>query len=90
MTEATKRSIVRWIHIFFAIPIYLTIFIVRLKKFRTTLRLPGLCSFLSWSFRGFGCGKAMSFDDLFRRDRPNKMLRIVPSRLVFGPSRRFL
>jgi hypothetical protein len=26
------------------------------------------------SFRDFGCGKAMSFDDLFRRDRPNKTL----------------
>jgi hypothetical protein len=24
----------------------------------------------------------MSFDDLFRKDRPNKMLQITPSRLV--------
>jgi hypothetical protein len=30
--------------------------------------------FLYCSFRGFGCGKAMWFDDLFRRDRPNKTL----------------
>jgi hypothetical protein len=24
--------------------------------------------FLEWSFRGCGCGKALSFDDLFRKD----------------------
>ena len=37
--------------------------IVRLKNFPTTLRQLGLSSFLSWSFRDCGCGRAMSFDD---------------------------
>jgi hypothetical protein len=32
----------------------------------------GLSPFLYLSFRDFGCGKAMSFDDLCRKDRPNK------------------
>ncbi len=42
----------------------------------------GLSSFLQLSFRDFGYGKAMSVDDLFRKDRPNRMLRVTPSRLV--------
>ncbi|SRR5260370_7992231 len=29
----------------------------------------------------------MSFDDFFRKDRPNKMLQITPSRLVAGFTR---
>src|SRR5438445_9801631 len=53
---------------------YSVIFIVRLKKFQTTRPQLDLSSSLSWSFRDCGCGKAMSFDDLFRRDRPNKPL----------------
>src|SRR6266480_5333018 len=54
---------------------YSLTFIVRLKKFQTTRPLFGVSSFLQLSFRDFGCGKAMSFDDLFRKDRPNTMLR---------------
>jgi len=42
----------------------------------------GLSSFLHLSFRDCGCGKAMSFDDLFRKDRPNKILQLIPGRLV--------
>src|SRR5436190_4273701 len=53
---------------------YSVIFIVRLKKFQSTPLLFGLSSFLYLFFRDFGCGKAMSFDDLFRKDRPNKTL----------------
>jgi hypothetical protein len=53
---------------------YSVISIVRLKKFQTTPPLFGLSSFLHLSFRDFGCGKAMSFDDLFRKDRINKTL----------------
>src|SRR5215472_2648528 len=34
--------------------------------------LLGISSFLCLSFRDYGCGKAMSFDGFFRRDRPNK------------------
>src|SRR6266850_3471000 len=65
---------------------YSVISIVRLKNFRTMPPQLGLSSFLQWSLRDCGCGKAMSFDDLFRdlfgKDRPNQMLQITPSRLV--------
>ena len=40
---------------------------VRLKKFQSTPPLFGLSSFLQLSFRDFGCGKAMSFDDYFEK-----------------------
>src|SRR5262245_7524733 len=52
---------------------YSVIFIVRLKKFQTTPPLLGLSSFLYLSWRDFGCGKAMSCDDLFRKDRPSDL-----------------
>jgi hypothetical protein len=45
MKEATKRSILRWIHIVFAIPILGYIY-VRLKKFQSTPPEFGLSSFL--------------------------------------------
>jgi hypothetical protein len=44
-------------------------FIVRLKKFRTTPLLFDLSSFLCLSFRDFGCGKAISFGDLYAAPR---------------------
>src|SRR5216684_7623524 len=53
---------------------YSVIFIVRLKNFQSTPPVFGLSSFMQCSFRDCGCGKAMSCDDLFRRDRPNKTL----------------
>src|SRR5882762_4684086 len=53
---------------------YSVIFIVRLNKSQTTPPLLGLSSFLYLSFRDCGCGKAMSFDGLSRRNRPNKTL----------------
>jgi hypothetical protein len=66
---------------------YSVIFIVRLKNFRAMPPQLGMSSFLSWSLRDCGCGKAMSFDDFFRKDRPNKMPQITPSRLVAGFTR---
>jgi hypothetical protein len=74
MNQGTIRLIFRWIHIVFSIPILGYIFIVRLTKFQTTHPLLGLSSFLHLSSLDFGCGKAMSFDALFRRDRPIKLL----------------
>jgi hypothetical protein len=41
----------------------------------------GLCSFLRWSFRDCGCGKAMSFDEFFREDRLNRVLQVAVNRL---------
>src|SRR5215471_18905817 len=47
---------------------YLAIFTVHLNKSRTTPFLLDLSSFLHSCFRDYGCGKATSFDDLFRKD----------------------
>ena len=47
---------------------YSVIFIARLTKFQTTPRPRVLSSFQCLFFRDCGCGKAMSFDDFFRRD----------------------
>jgi len=66
MKDATKRSIVRWIQIVFAIPILGYIY-SPLEQSQTTPPLLGLSSYLYLPFRDFGYGKAMSFDDLFRR-----------------------
>ena len=52
---------------------YSVIFIVRLKRFQTTPPLFGLSSFPYLSFRDFGCGKAISFDDLFQKDRARRL-----------------
>jgi hypothetical protein len=43
---------------------YSVMFIVRLNRFQITPLLFGLSSFRYLSFRDFGCGKAMSSDDL--------------------------
>ena len=53
---------------------YSVTFMARLRKSNSMPPLFGLSSFLYLSFRDFGCGKAMSFDDLFRKDRPNTTL----------------
>src|SRR5437899_1872318 len=44
---------------------YSVISIVRLNKFQTMRRLPGLSSCLQLPFRGFGCGKGTCFDGFF-------------------------
>lgn len=83
MKEATERSIFRWIHIVFAIPIIGYIY-SPFEQIPNYAPLPGLSSFLYLSSRDFGCGKAMSFEDLFRRDRRDKVSR-WPTRLRFDP-----
>ena len=47
--------------------------IVRLKKSQSTPSGFGLSSFPCCCFRDFGCGKATSFDGLFRSDRPKNI-----------------
>src|ERR1700751_789777 len=42
---------------------------IHLRTLQTTPPLFGMSFFLFCSFRGCGCGKAMSFDDYFRRER---------------------
>ena len=73
MSDATKRSIVRWIHIVFAIPIAGYVY-SPFKSCQTTPPWFGLSPFLQLSLRDCGCGKAMSFDDVFRKDRPSATL----------------
>jgi len=65
-----QRTILRWIHIVFSIPIlgYIYSPFDRIPQYAYPTRF---VSFQQWSFRVFGCGKAMFFDDLFRKDRPN-------------------
>jgi len=72
MKEATKRSIFRWIHIIFGIPILGYIY-------DSPSDTPNYASAIRFVFlpvllvSGCGCGKATSFDDFFRRDRPIKV-----------------
>ncbi len=62
VNRGITRTVCRWMHIVFAIPILGYIY----SPFE---RLPGyafeldLSSFLLWSFRDCGCGKAMWCDD---------------------------
>ena len=67
MKDATNRSIVRWIHIVFSIPIlgYVYSPIEEIPKYAARVRFVVVPVML---FRHFGCGKAMSLDDLFRED----------------------
>ena len=60
--SGTKRSILRWIHIVFTIPIlgYIYSPFEKLPDYAPPTRLS---SFRSWSFRDCGCGKAIPFDD---------------------------
>ena len=73
MTEATKRSIFRWVHIICGIPIlgYIYDSPSDTHNYATSVRYIFLPVLL---LSGFGFGKAMSFGDLVRRDRPNKTL----------------
>lgn len=59
-------------------------FIVRLKNFQTTPPWFGLSLFLYLSLQDFGCGRAMSFDGLFRKDRPNKVRQLTPEKQMAG------
>jgi hypothetical protein len=62
MKEATKRSIFRWIHILFGIPIIGYIYD---SPTNTPHYAPpfAMSFFLYCSSQDYGCGKAMSFDD---------------------------
>ena len=73
MNQGTIRLIFRWIHIVFSIPIlgYIYSPFDQIPNYAPFL---GLSSFPYLSSLDFGCGKATSFDDLFRRDRPMKLL----------------
>jgi hypothetical protein len=73
VSRGITRSIFRWVHIICGIPILGYIYDSPSDTHNTPPVL-GMSFFLYCSFRGFGCGKAMSFGDLFRRDRPNKTL----------------
>jgi hypothetical protein len=48
---------------------YSVTFMIRPRILTTTPPVLGISFFLYCSFRGFGCGKAMWFDGLFRKDR---------------------
>jgi hypothetical protein len=72
MNQGTQRSIFRWIHIIVAIPIVGYIY-SPFEEIPNYAPLFDMSPFLSLSFRGSGCGKAMSFDALFRKGRPNRM-----------------
>ena len=72
ISNATKRSILRWIHIIFGIPILGYIYgpVSEVQQYTAAVRFVSFLPVIVLS--GFGCGKAMSFDDLFRKDRPNQ------------------
>ena len=71
VSNATKRWILRSIHLLLSIPIIGYIY-SPFDQIPNYAPVPGLSSFLCLFFRDFGCGKAMSFDGSFRKDRPNK------------------
>jgi hypothetical protein len=83
MKEATKRSILRWIHIIISIPIIGYIY-SPFEEFQIT---PSAVRFVFLPvivLSGFGCGKAMSFDDLFRKSSRNEIPRIEVQLRVFS------
>jgi hypothetical protein len=66
MKEATKRPIFRWIHLIFAIPIigYVYSPFKELPNYAPVVRYVAVPVI---ALRDFGCGKAIFFDDLFRK-----------------------
>jgi hypothetical protein len=80
MNDATKRSILRWIHIIFGIPILGYIYgpVSEVQQYAAAVQFVFLPVIV---LSGFGCGKAMSFDDLFRKDRPNTTLQRTAHKL---------
>ena len=77
MNDATKRSILRWIHIIFGIPILGYIYgePSEVQQYAAAVRVFFLPVIV---LSGFWNGKAMSFDALFRKDRPNTTLGLAP------------
>jgi len=68
--------ILRGIHIVFSIPIlgYVYSPFEQIPNYAPAARFVFVPVLV---LSGFGCGKATSFDDSFRKDRPNKMLQIT-------------
>jgi len=81
MKEATKRWIFSLVHIICGIPIlgYIYDSPSDTHNLRPVL---GTSFFLYCSFRGFGCGKPWSFDDLFEEIGPTRGS--ANQRLQFG------
>jgi hypothetical protein len=71
ISKAPKRWIPRLIHLIFSIPIVGYVY-SPFKELPNYAPWFGLSPFLYLSLRDFGCGKAMSCDDLFRKDRSNQ------------------
>ena len=84
MNDATKRSILRWIHIVFGIPILGYIYgePSEVQQYAAAVRVFFLPVIV---LSGFWNGKAMSFDDLFRKDRPNTTLGLAPAQALVAP-----
>jgi hypothetical protein len=68
MKEATNRSIFRWIHLVFSIPILGYIYnpFDKIPNYAPATRFVFVPLMV---LSGYGCGKAMSFGDFFRKDR---------------------
>ena len=66
MNDATKRSILRSIHILFGIPIAGYVY-SPFKELPNYAPWFCLSRSLSLSFPDFGCGKAISFNDFFEK-----------------------
>jgi len=62
MTDAKKRSIFRWIHIVFGIPIIGYVY-SPFKELPNYAPLFDMSPFQSLRCRDYGCGKGISFDD---------------------------
>ena len=84
MNDATKRSILRWIHIIFGIPIvgYIYSPFEEIPKYAPAVRFVFLPVIV---LSGLWMWKAMSFDDLFRKDRPNTTLQRTAHKLCDLP-----
>ena len=80
MNDATKRSILRWIHIIFGIPIvgYIYSPFEEIPKYAPAVRFVFLPVIV---LSGLWMWKAMSFDDLFRKDRLNTTLQRTAHKL---------
>ena len=81
MNDATKRSIFRWSHIVFGIPIigYVYSPFKELPNYAPVVRYVAIPVMV---LRDCGCGKAMFFDDLFPKGRRDTTLQRTPK--TFG------
>jgi hypothetical protein len=82
MNQGTKRSIFRWIHIVFSIPIlgYIYSPFEKIPNYAPATRfvfVPAMVLTGLWMWKGHVLRRLT----IFRKDRPNKMLQLAPSRL---------